>query len=245
MRTMSICTSQILRALNYFQGERRSVPLKLSVGVIRSRCTLQSVGRVLRCTNRGNHITSVVDFSRSSIQHCPSTAGLPLRVGTGITNKSRARQISSTIEVDPSQLHWDLILEGHEYLTSESTQSDQLPFKMSSTTMTTTQTQKQLTKYTLSAKTRELIDLEYKYCAGGFQPLPAFFVRGKGCRLWVSISTDPSAYLPSLTFARQDVDGKEYLDFIAMFSAVNTGQCNPKIMQAVTESMQQSKQFEL
>lgn len=41
---------------------------------------------------------------------------------------------------------------------------------------------------------------------------------------------------------RQDVDGKEYLDFIAMFSAVNTGQCNPKIMQAVTESMQQSKQ---
>ena len=45
-----------------------------------------------------------------------------------------------------------------------------------------------------------------------------------------------------LTSLRQDVDGKEYLDFIAMFSAVNTGQCNPKIMQAVTDSLQQSTQ---
>lgn len=59
---------------------------------------------------------------------------------------------------------------------------------MSTTTLTATQEQpqKQLTKFAISAKTQELIDLELKYCAGGFQPLPAFFVRGKGAKLWVS-----------------------------------------------------------
>ncbi|RFU29300.1 hypothetical protein B7463_g7028, partial [Scytalidium lignicola] len=36
----------------------------------------------------------------------------------------------------------------------------------------------------------------------------------------------------------QDVDGKEYIDFIAMFSAVNTGHCHPKILAAVMEQMQ-------
>jgi ornithine--oxo-acid transaminase len=35
----------------------------------------------------------------------------------------------------------------------------------------------------------------------------------------------------------KDVDGKEYLDFAAMFSAVNTGHCNPCIMEAVMEQM--------
>lgn len=68
------------------------------------------------------------------------------------------------------------------------------PIKMSTTIVTTTQTQtqtqKQLKKLAISAKTQELIDLELKYCAGGFQPLPAFFVRGKGCRLWVSRTSD-------------------------------------------------------
>ncbi|OQV08963.1 hypothetical protein CLAIMM_13158 [Cladophialophora immunda] len=79
--------------------------------------------------------------------------------------------------------------------------------------------QKQLEKLVLSKKTEELLRLEHKYCAGGFQPLPAFFVEAKGAKLW-------------------DVDGKEYIDFIAMFSAVNTGHCNPKIMAAVMEQMQ-------
>ncbi|RDL32479.1 uncharacterized protein BP5553_08935 [Venustampulla echinocandica] len=78
--------------------------------------------------------------------------------------------------------------------------------------------QKQLKPLALSKQTQELVDLEHKYTAGGFRPMPAFFVEGKGAKLW-------------------DVDGKEYIDFIAMFSAVNTGHCNPKILAAVTEQM--------
>lgn len=39
----------------------------------------------------------------------------------------------------------------------------------------------------------------------------------------------------------QDVDGKEYIDFIAMFSAVNTGHCNEEIMAAVMKQMQKRK----
>ncbi|KAF9893459.1 hypothetical protein FE257_010771 [Aspergillus nanangensis] len=35
----------------------------------------------------------------------------------------------------------------------------------------------------------------------------------------------------------KDVDGKEYIDFIAMFSAVNTGHCHPYIMNKITEQM--------
>lgn len=68
--------------------------------------------------------------------------------------------------------------------------NDLTSLTMPTTTITATQEQpqkqKQLTKFTISARTRELIDLELKYCAGGFQPRPAFFVRGKGAKLWVS-----------------------------------------------------------
>jgi len=41
----------------------------------------------------------------------------------------------------------------------------------------------------------------------------------------------------------QDVDGKEYLDFTAMFSAVNAGHCNPRIMEAVIEQMKKGSVF--
>lgn len=35
----------------------------------------------------------------------------------------------------------------------------------------------------------------------------------------------------------QDVDGKEYIDFIGMFSAVNTGHCHSHIQQALVEQL--------
>jgi len=38
----------------------------------------------------------------------------------------------------------------------------------------------------LSERTKELVRLERQYVAGGFEPVPAFFVRGKGSKLWVS-----------------------------------------------------------
>jgi ornithine--oxo-acid transaminase len=50
--------------------------------------------------------------------------------------------------------------------------------------------QKQLKKLELSKKTLELVELEHKYTAGGFKPLPAFFVEGKGAKLWVRVKYD-------------------------------------------------------
>jgi ornithine--oxo-acid transaminase len=47
--------------------------------------------------------------------------------------------------------------------------------------------QKQLKTLELSKKTLEPVELEHKYTAGGFKPLPAFFVEGKGAKLWVRI----------------------------------------------------------
>lgn len=46
--------------------------------------------------------------------------------------------------------------------------------------------QKQLVRLALSKETERLVQLEHKHCVGGFQPLPAFFVEGKGAKLWVS-----------------------------------------------------------
>lgn len=80
------------------------------------------------------------------------------------------------------------------------------------------QKQAQLQALELSPRTQELVQLEHDYQAGAFRPLPAFFAEGKGAKLW-------------------DVDGKEYIDFIAMFSAVNTGHCNPYILDKVVEQM--------
>jgi hypothetical protein len=45
--------------------------------------------------------------------------------------------------------------------------------------------QKQLQPLALSKKTQDLVELEHKYTAGGFKPMPAFFVEGKGAKLWV------------------------------------------------------------
>lgn len=38
----------------------------------------------------------------------------------------------------------------------------------------------------------------------------------------------------------QDVDGKEYIDFIGMFSVVNTGHCHPDIQKAMAEQLKKS-----
>ncbi|KAF2501845.1 ornithine aminotransferase [Lophium mytilinum] len=70
----------------------------------------------------------------------------------------------------------------------------------------------------LSRRAQQLLDTEAEYTVGGFTPLPGFMDRGKGAQLW-------------------DVDGKEYLDFICMFSAGNQGHCHPKIVAAMVEQL--------
>lgn len=67
-----------------------------------------------------------------------------------------------------------------------------------------------------SAKTKQFIDLEEKYGAHNYHPLPVVLSSGKGCYVW-------------------DVDGKRYFDFLSAYSAVNQGHCHPKIVNALKE----------
>lgn len=63
-----------------------------------------------------------------------------------------------------------------------------------------------------SEKSRHYFDLEEKYGAHNYHPLPVMLTRGKGVYVW-------------------DVDGKKYYDFLSAYSAVNQGHCHPKIIQ--------------
>ncbi len=58
------------------------------------------------------------------------------------------------------------------------------------------------------------IELEDKYGAHNYHPLPVVLSRGKGVKLW-------------------DVEGKEYYDFLSAYSAVNQGHCHERILQAL------------
>ncbi len=63
---------------------------------------------------------------------------------------------------------------------------------------------------------REAIELEEKYGAHNYHPLPVVLNRGEGVFLW-------------------DVEGKRYYDFLSAYSAVNQGHCHPRIISALTE----------
>lgn len=65
-------------------------------------------------------------------------------------------------------------------------------------------------------KSREAIELEDKYGAHNYHPLPVVLTRGEGVYVW-------------------DVEGKKYYDFLSAYSAVNQGHCHPKIVGALYE----------
>ncbi len=67
-----------------------------------------------------------------------------------------------------------------------------------------------------TTKSAQLIDLEEKYGAHNYHPIPVVLERGEGVYLW-------------------DVEGKKYYDFLASYSAVNQGHCHPRILKALTE----------
>ena len=69
---------------------------------------------------------------------------------------------------------------------------------------------------TLSVNTKQYIDLEEKYGAHNYHPLPVVLDRGEGVFVW-------------------DVDGKRYYDFLSGYSAVNQGHCHPEIIKALIE----------
>lgn len=72
----------------------------------------------------------------------------------------------------------------------------------------------------ISANTQHYIDLEEKYGAHNYHPLPVVLDRGEGVFLY-------------------DVEGKKYYDFLSGYSAVNQGHCHPKIIAALTKQAQQ------
>lgn len=61
-----------------------------------------------------------------------------------------------------------------------------------------------------------LMQLEDRYNAHNYHPLPVVLERGEGVHVW-------------------DVEGKHYYDFLSAYSAVNQGHCHPRIIRALTE----------
>lgn len=62
------------------------------------------------------------------------------------------------------------------------------------------------------------MQLEDRYGAHNYHPLPVVLSRGEGVHVW-------------------DVEGKQYYDFLSAYSAVNQGHCHPKIVQAAIDQI--------
>ena len=58
------------------------------------------------------------------------------------------------------------------------------------------------------------LDLEKRYGAHDYHPLPVVLAKGEGVYLW-------------------DVNGKKYYDFLSSYSAVNQGHCHPKLIELI------------
>ena len=63
---------------------------------------------------------------------------------------------------------------------------------------------------------QQAINLEDKYGAHNYHPLPVVLNKGEGVYVW-------------------DVEGKRYYDFLSAYSAVNQGHCHPKIIKALLD----------
>src|ERR1041385_7886903 len=64
----------------------------------------------------------------------------------------------------------------------------------------------------------QAIDLEEKFGAHNYHPLPVVLTRGEGVFMW-------------------DVDGRRYFDFLSAYSAVNQGHNHPKIVAAAKKQL--------
>ena len=70
-----------------------------------------------------------------------------------------------------------------------------------------------MTNNTIS-RSQEAIDLEHKYGAHNYHPLPVVLEKGEGVFVW-------------------DVEGVKYYDFLSAYSAVNQGHSHPRIVDAL------------
>ena len=62
------------------------------------------------------------------------------------------------------------------------------------------------------------LDLEKKFGAQNYKPLPVVIAKGEGCWVW-------------------DTEGNKYLDMLASYSAVNQGHRHPKIIAAAMDQL--------
>ena len=62
---------------------------------------------------------------------------------------------------------------------------------------------------------KQAIELEDKYGAHNYHPLPVVLSKGEGIFVW-------------------DVEGNKYFDYLSAYSAVNQGHCHPKIIQSLS-----------
>lgn len=67
-----------------------------------------------------------------------------------------------------------------------------------------------------SSSTEEAIEKEHTYAAHNYHSLPVCYSCASGCSVW-------------------DCEGREYLDFLSAYSAVNQGHCHPELVKALTE----------
>ena len=68
-------------------------------------------------------------------------------------------------------------------------------------------------------ESQRAIELEDRFGAHNYHPLPVVLERGKGVHVW-------------------DTEGKKYYDFLSAYSAVNQGHCHPKIIDALNKQAQ-------
>ena len=68
----------------------------------------------------------------------------------------------------------------------------------------------------VKTQSQKLMDMEERYGAHNYHPLPVVLHKGKGIYVW-------------------DVEGKKYFDFLSSYSAVNQGHCHPKIVKALKD----------
>src|SRR5690554_3398872 len=67
--------------------------------------------------------------------------------------------------------------------------------------------------------TKQAIELENKFGAHNYHPIPVVLAKGEGVFVW-------------------DPEGKRYYDFLSAYSAVNQGHAHPKITKALIEQAQ-------
>ncbi len=73
-----------------------------------------------------------------------------------------------------------------------------------------------MTEIATGLSSQQLMELEDKYGAHNYHPLPIVIAKGEGVLVW-------------------DPEGKQYYDFLSAYSAVNQGHCHPHIIKALKD----------